>query len=246
MAPNATVDARGLHKIYREGPVMVHAVRGVDLRVMAGSFVLLMGPSGSGKSSVLSMLGCLLRPTRGELRLLGEKVVWDERRLPHIRRGRIGFIFQHFNLLSSLTAAENVAVTLRLRRDHRNAEARARRLLEALGVGERWNFSPKDMSGGERQRVAIARALIGNPPILLADEPTGDLDSASGRSVAELLKRSAVQENRTVIVVSHDTRIVEFADEVITLEDGRVTTHEVASSHEALVQMRRGHESIRV
>jgi putative ABC transport system ATP-binding protein len=216
------LEAIALHKVYREGPTTVHAVRGVSLTVQAGQLILLMGPSGSGKSSLLSMLGCILRPTDGELKVMGRRIIWDERLLPLVRREHFGFIFQHFNLLSSLTAAENVAMTLRLKGQPRGALPRAKAALAMVGLEHRWNFLPRDLSGGEKQRVAIARALIGNPPILLADEPTGNLDSTSGRVVVQLLKQVAVEQQRAVIVVTHDPRVVPFADEVLYLEDGVV------------------------
>ena len=219
------IEARALRKTYMEGPTTVHAVRGVSLQVAAGRLVLLMGPSGSGKSTLLSMLGCILKPTSGELRILGEPVVWDERRLPGLRRNSLGFIFQGFNLLASLTAAENVAMTLRLKGVRHGALARARAALETVGLGHRWNFLPRDMSGGEKQRVAIARAIVGEPPIVLADEPTGNLDSTNGRLVVELLRRIALEQNRTVLVVTHDPRIIPYAHEVVTLEDGAVIDH---------------------
>ena len=177
------IEARGLHKLYKEGPTTVHAVRGVSLTISRGRVLLLMGPSGSGKSSLLWMVGCILRPTDGELWIMGSPVVWDERVLPQVRRDHLGFIFQQFNLLSSLTAAENVAMTLRLKGRRHGALVRAKEALAGVGLAHRWNFLPRDLSGGEKQRVAVARALIGNPSIMLADEPTGNVDSASGRVV---------------------------------------------------------------
>jgi putative ABC transport system ATP-binding protein len=228
------IEAIGLRKVYREGPTTVHAVRGVSLRVAAARLVLMMGPSGSGKTSLLSMLGCILRPTSGELKIMGRPIVWDEAVLPGVRQKYLGFVFQQFNLLSSLTAAENVAITLRLKGQARGAISRAKAALSAVGLGHRWNFFPRDLSGGEKQRVAIARALIGNPSIVLADEPTGNLDSASGRVVIKLLKQVAVEQQRAVIVVTHDPRIVPFADEVLALEDGVVVSRRVtALSHDA-------------
>jgi putative ABC transport system ATP-binding protein len=219
---SVVLSARNLEKWYTEGPVRVHAVRGINLTATAGSVVVLMGPSGSGKTTLLSMLGCLLTPSGGELQIMGKRVVWQEPDISLVRRYSIGFIFQHYNLLSSLTAAENVRVALKFRRVQDDAR-QARVLLERFGLGHRWNFLPKDLSGGEKQRVAIARALAGNPGIILADEPTGNLDSTSGRVVSSLLKEMATRENRLIVIVSHDTRILEFADEVHFLEDGILT-----------------------
>jgi len=222
-----SLEARGLQKRSMEGPVAVHAVQDVDLAVRPGSVVVLMGPSGSGKTTLLSMLGCLLRPTSGEVRILGRPVAWREPAVSLVRRRYLGFVFQHYNLLSALTAAENVMVALRFR-GVRNEAREARALLERVGLGRRWNFLPRDLSGGEKQRVAIARAIAGNPPIILADEPTGNLDSASGRAVTGMLKDCAVRDHRAVVIVSHDARIVRFADEVYFLEDGQMRAGPVA------------------
>ena len=228
--PELRLEAYDLWKTYQEGPTVVHAVRGVSLQVAAGRVLLLMGPSGSGKSTLLSMLGCILKPSGGELRVLGRPVEWDERHLPQLRRESLGFVFQGFNLLASLTAAENVALPLRLKGQKRDALERGRLALESVGLGHRWNFLPRDLSGGEKQRVAVARAIVGDPPIVLADEPTGNLDSANGRIVVELLRRVAVEQHRTVVIVTHDARIVPFADEVVTLDDGAVAEHRRAAA----------------
>lgn len=224
-ASDFRLEAYDLWKTYQEGPTVVHAVRGVSLQVAAGRIVLLMGPSGSGKSTLLSMLGCILKPSGGELRILGRPIEWDERRLPQLRRETLGFVFQGFNLIASLTAAENVALVLQLKGERRHSLDRARLVLESVGLGQRWNFLPRDLSGGEKQRVAVARAIVGDPPILLADEPTGNLDSTNGRTVVELLRRIAVEQNRTVVIVTHDSRIIPYADEVVTLDDGAVVQH---------------------
>jgi putative ABC transport system ATP-binding protein len=233
MAQDAlALDARDLEKIYVEGPVRVNAVRGVNLGVKQGSVTVLMGPSGSGKTTLLSMLGCLLTPTSGELRIMGRPVSWKEPAISLLRRRHIGFVFQHYNLLSSLTAAENVMVALRFR-GVPNELREARSLLAGFGLGHRWNFLPRDLSGGEKQRVAIARAVAGDPPLILADEPTGNLDSASGRVVTGLLKQMAVRDNRAIVIVSHDARIVEFADEVLFVEDGRLSRGPVVPGEHA-------------
>ncbi len=215
----------GLHKIYDEGSVKVHAVKGVSLSIDAGQLVLLMGPSGSGKTTLLSMMGCILKPTEGYVRIMGQDIKnWDENSLPMIRRKHIGFIFQHFNLLSALTARENVEASLNLKGIRgKTGELMSRDLLEQVGLGDRCDFFPRDLSGGEKQRVSIARALAGGPSIILADEPTGNLDSQNGRIAIELLKSLAEKENKSIIIVTHDSRIVDLADRIYHMEDGILT-----------------------
>lgn len=222
------IRGRGLSKIYREGATELRALREVDLDVRAGELTLLMGPSGSGKTTLLSILGCILRASEGTLELLGEDVSsLPERELPRIRREAIGFVFQGFNLFPTLTAAENVALALDVR-GMRGAEARKRgeELLAEVGLAERARSFPADLSGGQKQRVAIARALAGDPPILLADEPTAALDSTSGRTVIELLQRLAREHGRAVVLVTHDPRVLSFGDRIIHLEDGRIVREE--------------------
>ena len=216
------IEVIDVHKVYEEGSVKVHAVKGVNLSVNAGELALLMGPSGSGKTTLLSVMGCILKPTKGYVRITGEEISdWDENRLPLTRRKHIGFIFQHFNLLSALTALENVEVSLNLKGvKGKEAKEEARRLLEQVGLGDRCDFLPRDMSGGEKQRVSIARALAGNSHIILADEPTGNLDSQNGRMVIELLKSLADRENKSVIIVTHDNRITDLADKIYQMQDG--------------------------
>lgn len=216
------IEVIDVHKVYKEGSVKVHAVKGVNLSVSAGELALLMGPSGSGKTTLLSVMGCILKPTKGHVRIMGEEISdWDENRLPLTRRKHIGFIFQHFNLLSALTALENVEVSLNLKGiKGREAKEEARRLLEQVGLGDRCDFVPRDMSGGEKQRVSIARALAGNPQIILADEPTGNLDSQNGRMVIELLKDLADRENKSIVIVTHDNRITDLADKIYQMQDG--------------------------
>ncbi|HEY7535568.1 MAG TPA: ABC transporter ATP-binding protein [Thermodesulfobacteriota bacterium] len=211
-----------LHKIYEEGSVKVHAVNGVNLSVDAGQMVLLMGPSGSGKTTLLSMMGCILKPTEGYVTIMGEDITsWDEDFLPMIRRKYIGFVFQQFNLLSTLTASENVEASLNLKGvKGKAAERVSRELLQQVGLGDRCDFLPRDLSGGEKQRVSIARALAGNPSIILADEPTGNLDSENGRIAIEILKNLASRENKSVVVVTHDSRIRDLADSIYYIQDG--------------------------
>ena len=219
------IRARGLSKFYREGANELRALSDVNLDVQAGQLTLLMGPSGSGKTTLLSILGCILRASEGRLELLGEDVTsLPEKELPRIRRETIGFIFQGFNLFPALTAAENVALAMDVRGVRgEQARRRSEELLVEVGLRDRMHAFPADLSGGQKQRVAIARALAGNPPILLADEPTAALDSTSGRMVIELLQRLSHQHGRAVVMVTHDPRVLSYGDRILHLEDGRLT-----------------------
>jgi putative ABC transport system ATP-binding protein len=222
------LEVSGLKRRFGEGQAAVEAVRGVDLRLEAGEIVLIMGPSGSGKTTLLSMLGALLRPTEGEIRLSGQTITQlTERELPALRARRMGFIFQDFNLMPSLSARENVEVALNVAGIHGTAaHERATRLLEELGLAQRLDFLPENLSGGEKQRVAIARALANDPDLVLADEPTANLDSSIGREVMRRLREIAKRRNQSVLIVSHDDRIREFVDRVLWLEDGRFTSEQ--------------------
>jgi putative ABC transport system ATP-binding protein len=222
------IRAKGLSKVYREGETELRALQDVDLEVRAGELTLLMGPSGSGKTTLLSILGCILRASEGRLEVLGENVSGlPERDLPRIRREGIGFVFQGFNLFPTLTAAENVALALDLRGIRAGAaKKRGGELLAEVGLAHKAGSFPADLSGGQKQRVAIARALAGDPPILLADEPTAALDSTSGRTVIELLQRLARVHGRAVVMVTHDPRVLSFGDRIIHLEDGRIVREE--------------------
>ncbi len=217
------VRAQALTKTFGEGAVQVRAVRGVDLDVRPGEVVLIMGASGSGKTTLLSMLGAMLRPTSGRVEVDGvDLATLPERKLPEFRTRRFGFVFQDFNLLSALSAEENVEFALNLAgvTGHR-ARNRARHLLDGLGLAGRRQFRPDKLSGGEKQRVAIARALANEPAVILADEPTANLDSKIGREIARLLRHIATEEQRSVVIVSHDARLKEIADRVLWLEDGQ-------------------------
>ncbi len=220
----AAVSIRGVHKTYDAGAVAVSALNGVDLDVRPGEGVMLMGPSGSGKTTLLSIMGCILRPTRGSVRIRGREItVLSERELPRIRLRHVGFVFQSFNLFRALTAEENVALPLELAgKAGREARVRARSLLDAVGLTKRAQARPGEMSGGEKQRVAIARALIGEPDIILADEPTAALDSVAGRGVLGVLRELSLAQGRAVVIVSHDNRASAFVDRVVYLEDGRI------------------------
>jgi putative ABC transport system ATP-binding protein len=209
-------------KTYGEGESAVEAVHDVSMGLEAGKFVFLMGPSGSGKTTLLMLMGCLLRPTSGAVHIFDDEVSsMAEARLPRVRRDRIGYIFQGFNLFPALTAQENVEATLNLKGFRgENGRAEARNLLARVGLAKRTHHLPEDLSGGEKQRVAVARALAGNPPIILADEPTGMLDSKTGRLISEILRGLAHEEGRLVFMVSHDSRITGLADEIFHIDDG--------------------------
>ncbi len=217
-----TLQIAHVTKRYGSSATEVTAVRDVSLTVSPGEVVLIMGPSGSGKTTLLSMLGALLKPTEGAIQLNGTTIsALAENRLPDIRLKQFGFIFQDFNLLSALTALENVAIVAELA-GVRSGEARrkAASLLTELGLGERLNFLPEKLSGGEKQRIAIARALINDPTLILADEPTANLDSKIGHEIMRLLRNIAKEQGRSVVIVSHDQRIKDIADRVLWLEDG--------------------------
>ncbi len=210
-------------KRYGGGATEVSAVRDVSLAVAPGEVVLIMGPSGSGKTTLLSMIGALLKPTEGTILLNGQDIgALAENRLPDVRLKHFGFVFQDFNLLSALTALENVALVAELAGIRRKeARKKAADLLTQLGLAERLNFVPEKLSGGEKQRVAIARALVNDPAIILADEPTANLDSRIGHEIMRLLRWIARERGRSVVIVSHDQRIKDIADRVLWLEDGQ-------------------------
>jgi putative ABC transport system ATP-binding protein len=221
------LETRGLRKNYgADGEVCVHALRGVDLQVRKGELLAIMGPSGSGKSTLLHILGGVETPSTGQVLLEGVDLATlndDQRTI--IRRERMGFIFQSFNLLPAFTAEENVSLPLELG-GMASAEARRRAAdtLKLVGMSHRRDHVPSTMSGGEQQRVAIARALVMRPALLLADEPTGNLDSANGRQVTALLRRLATQEEQTIVMVTHDANVAAQADRLVRLRDGLVET----------------------
>jgi putative ABC transport system ATP-binding protein len=217
-----TLDVDHVTKRYGDGETAVTAVRDVSLAVEPGEIVLIMGPSGSGKTTLLSMMGALLRPTSGSIHLDGTVLSsLSEGRLPAIRLRQFGFIFQDFNLLSALTIRENVALVAELAGTKRTAaREKATAILTELGLGARLDFLPEKLSGGEKQRVAIARALINDPALILADEPTANLDSKIGHEIMRLLRGIAKEQGRSVVIVSHDQRIRDIADRILWLEDG--------------------------
>jgi putative ABC transport system ATP-binding protein len=217
------LDVRDLTRTFGSGRAVVRAVDGIDLSVRRGELVLIMGPSGSGKTTLLTLVGGLLRPTSGTVRVNGLEITsLSERKLTKFRRHYLGFVFQSFNLLESLNARENVEVALNFAGvGGRKARKRATQLLTDLGMAERLRGKPQTLSGGERQRVSIARALANDPQLILADEPTANLDSRHGHEVVELLHDIAKTQHRTIVIVSHDHRIRDVADRVLWLQDGR-------------------------
>ena len=218
------IELRDVWKIYKMGNVEVPALRGLTMKVYPHEFVAIMGPSGSGKSTAMNMIGCLDVPTRGEVYLDGEDVSrLSESDLAQIRGRKIGFIFQTFNLMPRLTALENVMLPMTFQDIPRyERERRAKELLEDVGLGERIYHKPSELSGGERQRVAIARSLANNPRVILADEPTGNLDSKMGREIMEMLLELHSGNGKTIVMVTHDEGLSRYADRIIHLRDGRI------------------------
>jgi putative ABC transport system ATP-binding protein len=229
----ALIEIRDLSKVYDLGEVKVAALREVSLDMNEGEFVALIGPSGSGKSTLMNTLGCLDRPTSGSYRLAGDEVAGlVPEQLARLRNRRIGFVFQNFNLLPRTSAMENVMMPLSYAAHvtEREARKRAREILERVGLGDRFDHYPSQLSGGQQQRVAIARALINHPPLLFADEPTGNLDSRTSQEVLEMFQRLNDDEKITIILVTHDANVADHANRVIRMRDGRIENGEAAES----------------
>jgi len=221
---DSVLAVREIVKVFDEGNQRVEVLKGVSLEVRAGEVVALEGPSGSGKTTLLSIMGCILTPTRGRVEVRGQVVPMDRPdRLREVRRRDIGFVFQQFNLFPALSARENVEYALNVK-GVRGAEAgrEARRVLEQVGLGDRLDFLPRDLSGGQKQRVAIARALAGGPAVLLADEPTANLDTTVGTQVLELFRAVAKREDKGLVIVTHDPKVRAIADRVVGIRDGRL------------------------
>jgi putative ABC transport system ATP-binding protein len=220
----SVLEATDVTKVFREGRETVAVLHGASLSLERGEVVALEGPSGSGKTTFLSILGCILTPTAGQVVVDGEAVDPKRpQRLPEIRKRSIGFVFQQFNLFPALTALENVEYALNVKgRRGREARTEAERVLEAVGLGDRKGFLPRDLSGGQKQRVAIARALAGGPAIVLADEPTANLDSQVGGQVLEMFRDLAKRDNRALLIVTHDPKVRAIADRVVQIRDGRL------------------------
>ena len=218
------IEATNVVKYLGSGAGRVAAVRGISLSLTGGQLALLMGPSGSGKTTLLSMLGCMLTPTSGTIRILGQATAGLlPERLADLRRRHVGFIFQNYHLFPTLTAAENVRLALEMRGEHPwRAHAKAANALETVGLAHKVRAFPRELSSGEQQRIAIARAIVANPAVVLADEPTAALDSANGHAIMTLLAKIAKDPSRAVLIVTHDPRVLPFADRVVNIEDGRL------------------------
>jgi ABC-type lipoprotein export system ATPase subunit len=220
------LSARGLKKTYAVGKRTLEVLRGVDLEIPRGDFIALRGASGTGKSTLLHLIGGLDTPNAGEIIYNGENLAtFSESKLTNFRNRRVGFVFQAYHLLPELTALENVCLSARIARTPAAAaEKRGRELLARVGLGERLEHKPSELSGGEQQRVAIARALVNEPELLLADEPTGNLDSHTGGEIIELLKQLRAEKNMTLVIATHDAKVAATAPRVIELVDGLISS----------------------
>lgn len=232
MTKDLAIATEGLCHTFGEGSVGVKVLHDVGLQIVPGEVVILMGPSGSGKTTVLTLVGCLRSVQEGSVELLGTELNGADDETLMLMRRRIGFIFQAHNLHDSLTATQNVRMGLQIhgRAANRNWHEACRHVLDLVGLADRADFMPDQLSGGQKQRVAVARALVGNPEVVFADEPTAALDKDSGRSVVGMLRRLADERQTTVFMVTHDHRVLDYADRIIRMEDGRVV-EDAAQSH---------------
>ena len=224
------IDVRNLTKDYLLGDIVVSALRGIDLQIFPGEMVAIMGPSGSGKSTLMNMIGCLDSPTSGEY-YLDSLLVSDlhDDELAVVRNQKIGFVFQKYNLLPRVDAIENVALPLRYSENTSSMRQRAEAALQSVGLGDRMRHKPNELSGGQQQRVAIARALVNQPAILLADEPTGNLDSQSGKEIMDLLLKLNQEQKTTIVLVTHDPNVAAHAQRIVQLFDGLIKAPEAIS-----------------
>jgi putative ABC transport system ATP-binding protein len=233
------LEAKAIQKQYKMGKRSVDALTGVDFVVEQGEFIAIMGPSGSGKSTLLHLIGGLDKPSNGEITLSGQRLsLLKDKQITLLRRRNVGFVFQFYNLLPTLTAEENITLPLLIDgKNIRKSKERLSGLLELIGLADRRRHKPEQLSGGEQQRVALARALITEPAIVLADEPTGNLDSKTGTKIMELLRRSCDELGQTIVVVTHDPRAAAYADRVVLLRDGHISS-EISFQEDEVLQMK--------
>ncbi|MFX0182991.1 MAG: ABC transporter ATP-binding protein [Candidatus Hodarchaeota archaeon] len=225
------VNISNLHREFHIGEITIHALRGIDMKVYEGEFVVVLGPSGSGKTTLLNQIGGIDSPTQGSVKIRDSDITkWSSGKLSEYRRNKVGWIFQFFNLIPSLRAWENVALSLEFKGIRTSVKKRAKEMLEAVGLADKTDRFPSQLSGGEQQRVAIARALVKNPEIVVADEPTGNLDYVTGQKISDLMKELNEKFGGTYIVVSHDISVTEKADRVFHLRDGQIVSSEDESS----------------
>lgn len=232
MSDDAPINVVGLNHWFGAGEARKQALFDIDLKVARGSLTVLMGPSGSGKTTVLTLMGCLRDLQDGSINLLGHELMGAGNALNEALRRRLGFIFQAHNLHGSLTAMQNVQMGLQVHRlnDPKAEREAARHALSLLGLSDRMDYLPANLSGGQKQRVAVARALVGNPDIVFADEPTAALDKESGLNVVAMLRKLGQKRGTTTVMVTHDNRILELADRIVTLEDGRIVSDRMVNS----------------
>jgi putative ABC transport system ATP-binding protein len=225
---NSLLRLENVWKIYLLGKIKLEVLRNVSLEIKKGDFVVILGPSGSGKSTLLNIMSCLDIPTKGKVYLENRDIsTLSEDELAEVRGRKVGFVFQQFNLLPHLTAIENVVLPTVFRNlDPQEGASRAEKHLTSVGLSKRMNHRPAELSGGEKQRVAISRALVNNPEIIVADEPTGNVDSKTGQQIMEILKKLNQEEKRTIIVVTHDSDLRSFANKVIKIKDGEIIDEE--------------------
>jgi putative ABC transport system ATP-binding protein len=233
------MEAVNVAKVLGTGPAQIRALKGVNLSLRGGELTLLMGPSGSGKTTLLSILGCMLTPTEGTVRVQGASIEGKgPEELAKLRRENIGFVFQSYHLFPTLSATDNVRLALDVRNESgKKAKARAKEALARVGLSQKTANYPRQLSGGEQQRVAIARAVVGAPSVVLADEPTAALDSENGKAIMTILADIAKDPNRGVLVVTHDPRLVPYADRIVHIEDGNIVSEETRSQARSLREM---------